>query len=473
MDGKENPDLAAVTDVLPHPSEWQCDNVADFDRLLLRATVPGAGKSHAVLSRYAENCLVVCPTNALCVEFSRKYSECTTMTIHSFLRIRYGALEGSQDGTWEPEEGGVAIQVESEAAERGEQEEPTPRKNPEQGKVLLLDEIFMYNRALLQKLYFRLENTSALKVFATGDPNQLPPVGESSRVPGIHRDLKARREHAINILFPKQMTFKKCKRGQSAQHNDKMVEFCLKLQAIPDQDVGACVQLVKDTFPSISYDEAVGRHEREQDPPGHLSVCYFNQTCHDIARRVLSMGKTGKGVLADGKARTGVRLVNRKRLEQKRGYPPLMVNYEYTVTGVWRQARKVKLLCEEEGRTHTVPLEHVESHMHWAYTRTCHSLQGSGVEGSILLHDLDSRFMSKEFIYTAITRATKFDQIYYVTDGPRYSQRKRKQVDDTQQKKRKLESMEETLEYAVGEEDELRTRTRRRRRRRRRRRIRI
>ena len=45
--------------------------------------------------------------------------------------------------------------------------------------------------------------------------------------------------------------------------------------------------------------------------------------------------------------------------------------------------------------------------------------------------------MSKEFIYTAITRATKFGRIYYVTGGPRYSWRKRKQVDvdDAQQKK--------------------------------------
>ena len=159
----------------------------------------------------------------------------------------------------------------------------------------------------------------------------------------------------------------------------------------------------------MSYDEAI--EMIKSDPIGYLSVCYFNKTCHDVAYSVLGGTKAVKGV----------RLVNRKR-EPGLYSGILMVNYEYLVDEVNRESETVDLQCMDDKDTHktiTTTIDHVSEHMHWSSTRTCHSLQGTSVEGNIILHDLWSKFMTKEYLYTAITRARRIDSVYYVEDGPR------------------------------------------------------
>ncbi|MFM7977975.1 MAG: C-terminal helicase domain-containing protein [Candidatus Fonsibacter sp.] len=43
------------------------------------------------------------------------------------------------------------------------------------------------------------------------------------------------------------------------------------------------------------------------------------------------------------------------------------------------------------------------------YFRTCHSLQGS----SIIVFDWDLHYTSRKWIYTAVTRATELNNVYF------------------------------------------------------------
>ena len=185
-----------------------------------------------------------------------------------------------------------------------------------------------------------------------------------------------------------------------------MEKICHEMQAPSGENIMECIQLIKRYFKPVSYDEAI--EMIKSDPIGYLSVCYFNKTCHDVAYSVLGGTKAVKGV----------RLVNRKR-EPGLYSGILMVNYEYLVNRVNRKSGTVDLQCVDEGTIITTTKNHVSENMHWSYTRTCHSLQGTSVEGNIILHDLWSNFMTKEYLYTAITRARRIDSVYYVEDGPR------------------------------------------------------
>ena len=376
--------------VQPFPDEFDLQNIYDHHRLLIRANVPGAGKSHAVLSRFAKETVVVCPTNALCVAFQIKYPGVTAMTLHRFLRVN-ADLEANPERRRETEQ--QPGMEESIISFR--------EKQPEFNKVLLLDEIFMYPLALLGRLYFRLATTPAKRVYATGDPNQLPPVHEESgdSLANISEE-KARRMKAVDLLFPRQMELRVCKRAHSAEDNKRMAALCLRMRN-PGFTMGMVRDLVKCNFAPLPQAAAIESMRAHMDK--YISVCYYNFTCSKIAAAVLPHGD---------KAAVGIRLVNRGRRQCKSG-GVLMVNYEYDV--VERQSDKeVTLECVMTKNRFVVPFHHVKMHMHWCQTRTCHSLQGSSVDGAIILWDLESPRITPEFIYVAMTRARSLGEVYYV-----------------------------------------------------------
>lgn len=388
------------TTVLPLPDEYAMTNLSEHYRLLIKANVPGAGKSHSVLSRYAKETVVVCPTNALCVAFQTKYPGVTALTLHKFLRVNVD-LEGTPERNTMSDE-------EREAGVDPVQSVVNFRENqPEFNKVLLLDEIFMYPLPLLGKLYFRLATTPAKRVYATGDPNQLPPVHEESgdSLSDIS-DEKARRISAVDLLFPKQMELKVCKRAHDLKDNKLMSALCLRMRN-PGFTMPMVRDLVKSNFTPLTNADAIVRMREDLDK--YVSVCYYNMTCSRIAKSVLPGGN---------KCAPGVRLVNRRRVVPKReggkNGSVMNVNYEYVVVEAGEDSPIVTVECVMTKNRYTVTRLHVNLHMHWAHTRTCHSLQGSSVDGSIILWDLESKRITPEFIYVAMTRARSLSEVYYV-----------------------------------------------------------
>ena len=378
----------SVVPVEATPSEFEIENLDDFHRLLIKASVPGAGKSHAVLSRYGDRVVAVCPTNALCVEFSSKYPGCTAMTLHRFLRVGPGdgAAGSTDDGERDP------------WSHIGRSS-----RMPENNKVLLLDEIYMYSQAMLGKLYFRLSVTGATRVFATGDPNQLPPVHEDvSEELFVPTAAKVQRMRSVDFLFPHQMTLHICKRGEDPEDNRRMQSITQMMRS-PGFSMEFILEMVREHFKRVSFVQAT--RMMRKDPYGYVAVCYYNKTCNQVAKAVLPGGT---------KLECGVRLVNRQRTNVAGG--TLMVNYEYTI----KEVQDRYCVLEDvmvPGSELRVPRLHVENRMHWSQTRTCHSLQGSSVSSRLLLFNLMSRRVSPEFVYVALTRARKLGEVWYVQEG--------------------------------------------------------
>jgi len=387
-------------DVKPAPNEYNVQNLQDYTRLLIKADVPGAGKSHTVLSQCAANCVVVCPTNSLCVEFRNKYPGCQAITLHRFLHIRLSEGD-SVDNAYGSGEGLGINKIEA-------------------NRVLLLDEIYMYPQSLLNRLYSRLLVSRATFVYATGDPNQLPPIEDEQEDRFASRNkenvdfddfpfmstseaddptymtMRKRRIKSIEHLFPRQMTLKECKRASHAADNKRMEYLCRVLKD-PFAEIGA-VDLVKRHFLNVSAVDAVDM--LKANPDEHLAVCYYNRTCNSIANLVHPHGLL----------KPGVRLVNRARYAGKGGVV-LQVNYEYTIKEVHDN---VVVLEDMDDNLVAVNKRHVQKHMMWWRTRTCHSLQGTSVSGAIIIFDLECPHMTKEFIYVALTRARNLNTVCYV-----------------------------------------------------------
>lgn len=380
----------SMNEVIPHPSEYNISNIADYKRLLVKACVPGAGKSHSVLGKFASSTLVVCPTNALCVEFKSKYPGCETMTLHKFLQVGVGKehYAGSKQ----------SVVCEDSMEDTTEYIPASAERLVEHNKVLLFDEIYMYSFELLVRLKYRLELTNASAIYATGDIHQLPPVNEEF---GWMREQRIR---AINYLFPNQMMLTKCKRMTSEVDNRSMENLCREI--ISAKSLHDVKLLIRMSFRDLKMEQAVKMLKEDQG--SFLAVCYYNRTCHVLAAKVL-----GK------KVKEGTVLVNRKRLQVKG--KTLQVNYEYVITEVTPKFVTLRPITGETDEESTaliemVPHAHVHRNMHWTRTRTCHSLQGSSVSGKLLMFDFSSPHITQEFLYVALTRARELSEVYIVAN---------------------------------------------------------
>ena len=77
------------------------------------------------------------------------------------------------------------------------------------------------------------------------------------------------------------------------------------------------------------------------------------------------------------------------------------------------------LTLEELSSTNTVELKKdvVKKHFMHSYCRTCHSFQGSSIEGKITIFDWKFFFVNRKWIYTAVTRATELKNVLFFS-GP-------------------------------------------------------
>ena len=91
------------------------------------------------------------------------------------------------------------------------------------------------------------------------------------------------------------------------------------------------------------------------------------------------------------------------------------VNYEYEITDVNEKYLTIKEVHSTEEST--VPLSCIRSKFIFNYCATCHSLQGSSVSGPVTIFDWNHYFVDKKWLWTAITRATNLDDLYFYEYG--------------------------------------------------------
>ena len=85
----------------------------------------------------------------------------------------------------------------------------------------------------------------------------------------------------------------------------------------------------------------------------------------------------------------------------------------------------------------TLSKKQIETYFKHSYCFTCHSRQGSTIKQPITIHQWDFKYATRKWLYTAITRTTEFDNVYFMID---------KQFTEKQKKEN-----EEKLEISINQ----------------------
>ncbi|MFM7978034.1 MAG: C-terminal helicase domain-containing protein, partial [Candidatus Fonsibacter sp.] len=62
----------------------------------------------------------------------------------------------------------------------------------------------------------------------------------------------------------------------------------------------------------------------------------------------------------------------------------------------------------------TLPINLIKNNFAHNYCKTCHSFQGSTLEESITIFNHKFVYVSRKWLYTAVTKATNLKQVYFL-----------------------------------------------------------
>ena len=78
------------------------------------------------------------------------------------------------------------------------------------------------------------------------------------------------------------------------------------------------------------------------------------------------------------------------------------------------EGRKIRLknICDDKDRFE-LSEENVDDIFIYSYCATCHSSQGASVKGSITIHEWQSKYATREWLWTSITRCVDFRNVSF------------------------------------------------------------
>ena len=134
------------------------------------------------------------------------------------------------------------------------------------------------------------------------------------------------------------------------------------------------------------------------------NIAYKNSTCESVAKDVRKMLKKTDDY------EVGEVLVCRKYLKISSG-TKCSVNFEYIIKAVKEGSIVIKEL--HASTSLELKLDVIRKRFIHSYCRTCHSFQGSSIDGKITIFDWRFFFVNRKWLYTAVTRATELKNFLF------------------------------------------------------------
>jgi hypothetical protein len=134
------------------------------------------------------------------------------------------------------------------------------------------------------------------------------------------------------------------------------------------------------------------------------NIAYMNDTCREVSKHIR------KKLNKKHEYEYGEVLICREYTKLK-NIGVFNVNYEYKIVKVLSDSLRIKNITSSD--VYEVPLEIIRKNFQFSYCCTCHSVQGSSINESITIFDWKFYFTSREWIYTAVSRATNFNNVYF------------------------------------------------------------
>ena len=256
--------------------------------------------------------------------------------------------------------------------------------------VVVFDEIYFANIRMMARIKKYSDANPDKIILATGDTDQLECIDLISN--NINYDEYM--NHCIDIIFPYTIRLQTNKRLKT------------------DEDRQTLKMFKDDCFnPNLSIQQIVNKYFKQvKEITTTNNIAYTNDTCDTVARVV----RRNSGVSGDYEV--GEKLVCRKFV--KEGSYKFRVNFEFTIEAIGKDSLTLK--DESTNEISHIKKATAQKYFIYSYCRTCHSFQGSSIDDRVTIFDWSFKFVTRKWLYTAVTRATELKNVYFYT-GKCYS----------------------------------------------------
>lgn len=330
----------------------------NHNRILIKSTLPGCGKSQAV-KNYSKDTLFVCPYNVLALGL--KKAGFHSVTAHSLL--------------------GICLETDRKTAQY----------DVSQYSCICFDEALLHNSKMLRRIDQYINNHPDIKFFATGDTNQNEPIGDDDE-----DEVDIDYDKLIGYVFNNQITLKTNKRLKDEEQKEILASL--------RDDI---LDVTKPIMPILEKHFKV--ITKYKDIKTNVNVAYSNKNS-DMINNIVHNKQQFKGkavVINETQYFKGMNIICRKRLKTKG--VQLFTNYTYTIKKI--RKNDIDILEEFEDKTFTIDHHTLEKHFKLPYCRTGHSIQGITINEPITIFECDSPYVNRKWVWTAITRTTDLNDI--------------------------------------------------------------
>jgi hypothetical protein len=134
------------------------------------------------------------------------------------------------------------------------------------------------------------------------------------------------------------------------------------------------------------------------------AIAYKNDTCSNVSKHIRKQLGKQKDY------EVGERLICRKYTKLGKD-DTLYVNYEYEIADVKDKTLILQdIACDKK---YEIKITDVRKKFIFSYCSTCHSAQGQTLDECITIYDWKFAFISAQWLWTAVTRATSLDNVYF------------------------------------------------------------
>ena len=134
------------------------------------------------------------------------------------------------------------------------------------------------------------------------------------------------------------------------------------------------------------------------------NIAYKHNTCADVAKQIR------KKLERTCEYEVGEKIICRKWFKINKDR--FNVNFEYEIVKVINDS--ITILDSSTMNEYTMNIKMIRSNFIFSYCGTCHSYQGSSIDESMTIHDYKYHFVNRRWLWTAITRATDLNNVWFI-----------------------------------------------------------
>ena len=337
--------------------EWDteavCKQIIPNSPCMIRAKFAGSGKSYIgqYLNKMGYNVLFVVPHNRLSQEIE---GEATTLNMFFSIPVNKG--------------------------------DDLPCFDHSDFNVIFFDEIFMSNIYIYNKIREFVKNNPKKIIIGAGDTKQLPPINDLTNTQP--HDQYA--DQCIDKIFKYSIYLKISKRVSDDEQRKRLED------AFNDMWIN-----------EMPVDKWVEKHARytSEINPHYMNIAYTNIRCKSVSDEVRK--KLGKKGLYE----VGEEMICRLYLKTDRD-AKFNANIRYKILCINSSGIIIENIKDKNKYMLTEEL--LNKHFRYGYCATCHSCQGASIDNNIVIHEWDKSYLvSREWIWTAYTRARDFNKVAF------------------------------------------------------------